>query len=168
MVLKEKYQDSEKIQLFLKETVDWLVQDVFSAMDDIYSKDDSDDITKDFVNYANFKCMQMRSDYQKLFELLKIVLNNRCESLTELVGACYGVGSDAYVLIKFFMEKYFNRVLSEFDLEYGWSMHFYPEVFEIFQRMREQKYEELRDADLCKDDIPSWDELNVVENVEID
>ena len=60
MVLKEKYQDSEKIQLFLKETVDWLVQDVFSAMDDIYSKDDSDDITKDFVNYANFKCMQMR------------------------------------------------------------------------------------------------------------
>lgn len=51
MVLKEKYQDSEKIQLFLKETVDWLVQDVFLAMEDIYSKANSDDITQDFVDY---------------------------------------------------------------------------------------------------------------------
>ena len=168
MVLKEKYQDSEKIQLFLKETVDWLVQDIFLAMEDIYSKDNSDDITQDFVNYANFKCAQMRSDYQKLFELLKIVLNNRCESLTELVGACYGVGSDAYVLTKFFMKKYFNRVLSEFDLEYGWAMHFDPEVFEIFQRMREQKYGELRDVAVYEGDVFAWDGLYMFEDVDVD
>lgn len=168
MVLKEKYQDSEKIQLFLKETVDWLVQDIFSVMDDIYSRDGSDDITQDFVDYVNHKCMQMQSNYRKLFGLLKIVLNDRCESLTELVGACYGVGSDSYVLTKFFMRKYFYRALSKFDLEYGWTMHFYPEVFEIFQCMREQKYGGLRDADVCKDNIPSWDELDMFEDVDVD
>ena len=167
-VLVERYQDSEQIQLFLKEVANWLVQDVFSAMEDFYSKANSDDITQDFVDYVNFKCMQMRSDYQKLFELLKIVLNDRCESLTELVGACYGVGSDDYVLTKFFTKRCFDRVISKFDLEYGWSMSFNPEVFEIFQRMREQKYGELRAADVCKEDVFPWDELSAVENVEID
>lgn len=168
MVLKEKYQDSEKIQLFLKETVDWLVQDVFLAMEDIYSKANSDDITQDFVDYVNFKCMQMRSDYQKLFELLKIVLNDRCESLTELVGACYGVGSDDYVLTKFFTKRCFDRVISKFDLEYGWSMSFNPEVFEIFQRMREQKYGGLRDAAVYEGDVFPWDGLHMFEDVDVD
>lgn len=167
-VLNEQYQNSEKIQLFLKEIVDWLVQDIFLAMEDIYSRDNSDDITQDFVDYVNFKCMQMRSDYQKIFELLKIVLNDRCESLTELVGACYGVGSDDYVLTKFFMKRCFDRVISKFDLEYGWSMSFNPEVFEIFQCMREQKYGGLRAADVCKEDVFPWDELDMCEDVDVD
>lgn len=167
-VLNERYQNSEKIQLFLKETVDWLVQDIFLAMEDIYSRDNSDDITQDFVDYANHKCMQMKSNYRKLFELLKIVLNDRCESLTEFVGACYGVGSDAYVLTKFFMGKYFDRVFSVFDLDYGWAMHFYPEVFEIVQRMSEQKYGGLRAADVCKEDVFPWDELDMCEDVDVD
>ena len=129
-VLNERYQNSEKIQLFLKETVDWLVQDVFSAMEDFYSSDsiksidDSDKAKQRFVDYVNNRRIQLQSNYRMLWSVLKIMLNDRLDSLTEFVGVCCGVGSDEYVLVKFFLHKLRYEFL-DYDLFYLVHAHQY-------------------------------------------
>lgn len=172
-VLVERYQDSEQIQLFLKEVANWLVQDVFSAMEDFYSSDniksidDSDKAKQRFVDYVNNRRIQLQSNYRMLWSVLKIMLNDRLDSLTEFVGVCCGVGSDEYVLVKFFLHELRYEFL-EYDLFYFNFIDRDPEVFEIFQRMREQKYGELRDADVYEENIFPWDKSDMIEDVEID
>lgn len=162
-VLVERYQDSEQIQLFLKEVANWLVQDVFSAMEDFYSSDNaksidvSDEAKQRFVDYVNNRRIQLQSNYRMLWSVLKIMLNDRLDSLTEFVGVCCGVGSDEYVLVKFFFHELRYEFL-EYDLFYYNFIDRNPEVFEIFQRMREQKYGELRDADVYEEDLIDTDE----------
>lgn len=162
-VLVESYQDSEQIQLFLKDVANWLVQDVFSAMEDFYSSDsiksidDSDKAKQRFVDYVNNRRIQLQSNYRMLWSVLKIMLNDRLDSLTEFVGVCCGVGSDEYVLVKFFLHELRYEFL-DYDLFYFNFIDRDPEVFEIFQRMREQKYGELRDADVYEEDLIDTDE----------
>ena len=172
-VLIERYQDSEQIQLFLKEAANWLVQDVFSAMEDFYSSDNaksidvSDEAKQRFVDYVNNRRIQLQSNYRMLWSVLKIMLNDRLDSLTEFVGVFCGVGSDEYVLVKFFLHELRYEFL-EYDLFYYNFIDRNPKVFEIFQRMREQKYGELRDADVYEEDVFPWDGLHMFEDVDVD